>query len=201
MAGIIENMMEKSHKAQRRELEQLDINHILRAELDFMEGNLDFKHNIAKDYQFDSNLPRVEGFYGDFSQTFMNLINNAIDAMYKSETRRLRVCTRHDSEYIYVDIEDTGCGIPEENRERIFEFAFTTKPVVSQNGVPSGTGIGLFNGRHLMNRYGAEIKVKSQPGETTFTVQIPRRRKGFLIEGDLDQRDVQDGRGKNPDRR
>ena len=180
MSGIIENMMEKSHKAQRREQEELDINRILRAELDFMEGNLDFKHNIAKDYHFDSNLPRIRGFYGDFGQTFMNLINNAIDAMYKSEKRRLRVCTRYDNGCIYVDIEDTGCGILEENRERIFEFAFTTKPSVSQDGAPSGTGIGLFNSRQLMSKYGAEINVKSRPGETTFTVQIPRLERGLV---------------------
>lgn len=173
MTEIIQNLMEKCQKAQTREVEQLNINHILKKELSFMEGNLDFKHNVVKEYHFDEDLPRIEGFYGDFSQTFVNLINNAVDAMYGSEIKRLKVCTRYDRDYIYVDIEDNGCGIPEEDKGRIFDFSFTTKGLVEEIGSPSGVGIGLFNSRYLMGKYGAEITVKSRPGETVFTVHIP----------------------------
>lgn len=180
MAEIIENLMEKCQKTQRRELERLQINHILNKELSFMEGNLDFKHNVVKKFDFDESLPEIEGFYGDFSQTFVNLINNAVDAMYASEIKRLKICTRHDLNYIYVEIQDTGCGIPEEEREKIFDFSFTTKPSDHEDGRPSGMGIGLFNSRHLMSKYGAQITVRSRPGETVFTVHIPLRRDSVI---------------------
>jgi signal transduction histidine kinase len=176
MAGIVENLMEKCHKTQRREVERLNINHILEKELSFLEGNLEFKHNVVKAYQFDPDLPEVDGFYGDFSQTFVNLINNAVDAMFGSEIKELMICTRHDRNHIYVDVQDSGCGIPEDARERIFDFAFTTKAMEHERGQPSGVGIGLFNSKHLMSRYGAEIRVRSRPGETIFTVQIPWHR-------------------------
>ena len=141
-----------------------------------MEGNLDFKHKVAKECYFDENLPEIEGFYGDFSQTFINLINNAVDAMHESEVKQLKICTKHDQNYIYVEVEDTGCGIPGEDSERIFDFSFTTKAPMNQYGSPSGIGIGLFNSKHLMSKYGADIKVRSRPGETVFTVQIPLQR-------------------------
>jgi len=184
MAEIIENLMEKCYKTQRQELERLDINQILAKELSFMEGNLDFKHNVVRECDFDEDLPRIEGFYGDFSQTFVNLINNAVDAMYETESKRLKISTRHDEEYIYVAIQDNGCGIPEEEQKKIFDFSFSTKPAVRQDGRPPGMGIGLFNSKYLMSRYGAQIRVKSRPGETVFTVCIPIRREGVIGETD-----------------
>jgi signal transduction histidine kinase len=173
MAEIIETLMEKSQTTPGHRVEKLNLNHILKKELDFMEGNLDFKHNVVKECHFDPDLPEIEGFYGDFSQTFVNLIDNAVDAMHESEDRRLKICTRHDRYYIYVDVQDTGCGIPDEQIKRIFDFSFTTKAPLNNEKGPSGVGIGLFNSKHLMTSYGAEIKVRSQPGSTAFTVQIP----------------------------
>lgn len=175
MAEIIENLMAKCQETQRQELERLNLNHVLKKELSFMEAHLDFKH---QECTFDKTPPRIEGFYGDFSQTFVNLINNAVDAMHGNGTKTLKIRTRHDRRYVYVDIEDNGCGISEEYRERIFDFTFTTKSPIGQRGSPSGMGIGLFNSEHLMSKYGAQILVKSRPGKTVFTVQIPLRGKG-----------------------
>lgn len=173
MGQIIETLMDRCQGTQARKVDKLNMNHILKKELDFMEGNLDFKHKVVKKCDLDKNLPEIEGFYGDFSQTFVNLIDNAVDAMYESELKELRICTRHDENYIYVDVHDTGCGIPSECMEEIFDFSFTTKARVPQGKSPSGIGIGLFNSKHLMSKYGAEIHVKSRPGATAFTVQIP----------------------------
>ena len=175
MAEIIEMLMEKCRKTQRREVERLNMNDVLRKELSFLQGNLDFKHNVEKEYDFVSDLPEIEGFYGDFSQTFVNLINNAVDAMHACETKQLRIRTRRDHDHIYVDVEDSGCGIPEDKVERIFDFSFTTKTPAHREDGPSGTGIGLFNSKHLVSKYGGEIHVTSRPGRTVFTVQIPLR--------------------------
>lgn len=174
MAEIIEDLMAKCQKAQKREPEKLNINRILKKELSFMESNLEFKHQVAKECAFDEDLPEIEGFYGDFSQTFVNLINNAVDAMHGNERKLLKIRTYHDRHYVYVDIEDNGCGIPKKDVERIFDFSFTTKARgVDGRAGPSGLGIGLFNSRHLMSRYGAQISVESRPGRTVFTAKIP----------------------------
>ncbi len=175
MAQIIGTLMERCQTTHAREVERLNMNRILKEELNFMEGNLEFKHKVAKECEFDTGLPEIEGSYGDFSQTFVNLIENAVHAMHGSEVKRLRVCTRHDENYVYVDVHDTGCGIPKKDIEKIFDFSYTTKAPAPHGGSPSGIGIGLFNSRHLMSKYGAEIKVKSRPGATAFTVQIPLR--------------------------
>jgi signal transduction histidine kinase len=183
MAQIIQMLMEKCNKTQRRELERLNMNDILKKELSFLEGNLDFKHKVVKEYDFAHDLPEIDGFYGDFSQTFVNLINNAVDAMHECENPQLQIRTRFDHDHIYVDVEDNGCGIPEDDREKIFDFSFTTKAPIHRGGGPSGIGIGLFNSKHLMGKYGAEIQVMSCPGRTVFTLQIPRHMQKPCAEG------------------
>jgi signal transduction histidine kinase len=173
MAEIIEDLMAKCRKATLRETEKLNINDVLRSELNFLEANLEFKHNVRKEIDFDNDLPQIKGLYTDFSQTFVNLINNAVDAMDGREDKLLRIRTKYDRAHIYVDVEDNGCGIRDEDKEKIFDFSFTTKTGQSEEGGSSGMGIGLFNSQHLMSKYSAQILVNTRPGETVFTVQIP----------------------------
>jgi signal transduction histidine kinase len=196
MAEIIENLIEKCQKTQRREQEKLNINHILRKELSFMEANLDFKHKVVKECVFDDKLPKSKGFCGDFSQTFVNLINNAVDAMRENKTKKLTIRTRHDRSHLYVDIRDNGCGISKDDQEKILDFSFARRARVYGSGSPSGMGIGLFNSKHLMAKYGAQIRVKSRPGDTTFTVQIPLHGKSNPV---VEPDDVLDERGMNSD--
>jgi len=106
-------------------------------------------------------------------QSFSNLIRNAIDAMEGCEEPVLTITTRCNEECIHVGIHDTGVGIPPENIPHLFEPFFTTKPI--SGGAYTGTGLGLHTCYQLLSPYGGQCEVKSQPGDTTFTVKIPRQ--------------------------
>lgn len=80
---------------------------------------------------------------------------------------RLIVRTYPDREYVCVDIEDNGSGIPEEDQTRIFEPFFTTKPM------GEGTGIGLDIVKKIVDRHKGKITLDSKPGRTVFTLCFP----------------------------
>jgi len=174
MQEIIDNLMYKSRREQEQQKQLIDINDLLWQELKFLDGDPRFKHSIEKVYNFCEEPLYVEGVYSHFSQSFSNIIRNAIDAMEGCEKPVLTITTRCSEEFIYVDIHDTGVGIPPENIPRLFEPFFTTKPIKGSN--PTGTGLGLHTCYQLLSPYGVQFEVKSQPGDTTFTVKIPRQR-------------------------
>jgi PAS domain S-box-containing protein len=173
MSSIIGNMMYKSRQEQDSEKKKISLNQVLEEELTFLMADMYFKHEIEKKINFDQNLPYIEGVYSDFSQSFTNIIRNAIDAMFSVETKVLTVTTRHDGEFVYVIFHDTGEGVEEENRSKIFDPFFTTKEFGSPDGGPSGVGLGLHSCYQLLNPYGVRFYVESQPGDTTFTLKIP----------------------------
>lgn len=174
LSEIIRNVMQKTRQDQIDYHQSLNLSSILREELQFMEGDLFFKHNVEKHYDLQEDLPPIKGIYSDFSQTFLNLIQNAIDAMRDAETRRLFVKSLCVGDWIEISIRDTGCGIPKENLERIFEPYFTTKRAQEDSSKPIGTGLGLHMVKMLMEPYRVQIQVQSRPGDTCFTLKVPR---------------------------
>lgn len=119
---------------------------------------------MVKDY--DRTLPSVPAYPAELNQVWTNIIENAIDAMNCSGT--LTVRTRLDDTCVSVEITDTGPGIAADVRQRIFEPFFTTK------AVGHGTGLGLdVSYRVIVNRHHGDIKVRSEPGSTTFQVLLP----------------------------
>ena len=180
MNKLIETLIQKGRKEQLRERGKIDINELLGQELEFLNANLFYKHKIEKVFEPGDNLPTIEGIYSDFSQSFLNIIQNSIDAMYESEKRQLSVKTWQEDGIIVVSISDTGCGIPEEIKSRVFEPFFTTKPTdiketgVAQSNLPRGTGLGLSLVHNLLSPYGVKIDFESRPNEgTTFYLRIP----------------------------
>ena len=91
------------------------------------------------------------------AQVFLNVFNNAIDAMRQSSQRRISVrASLVTGRNVLVRIEDSGPGISAENLPRLFDAYFTTKP--------EGTGIGLPLCRSIIEAMGGSIKVSSEPG-------------------------------------
>ncbi len=173
MQEIIDNLIYKSRREQEEHKQLVDINDLLWQELKFLDGDPRFKHYIEKVYNFYEEPLYIEGVYSDFSQSFSNLIKNAIDAMEGCEKPVLTITTRSDDEYVYIEFRDTGVGIPPENIPHLFEPFFTTKPI--NGGTLTGTGLGLYSCYQLLSPYGAQFEVKSKPGDTTFTVKMPRQ--------------------------
>lgn len=173
---IVNNMMLKSRRDQEEELTDVCLNNLLKTELSFFEANLHFKHNIQKEFNFDENLPLIKGVYSDFSQSLLNIIGNAADAMYNSEQKKLIVSTYFKDNKIYVEVKDTGEGISKENIPRLKDPFFTTKPKRGDQepNVPIGTGLGLYSTHNLLSKYNAEINIESEVGVgSTFTVILP----------------------------
>jgi signal transduction histidine kinase len=112
-----------------------------------------------------TDLPRVNGFGGELNQVWVNLIDNALDAV--DEGGRVTVTAARDGENVVVRVIDDGPGIPPDVKNRIFDPFFTTKPV------GSGTGLGLDITRRLVSRHEGLIAVTSEPGKTEFRVTLP----------------------------
>lgn len=111
-------------------------------------------------------LPPLACYAARINQVVMNLVSNAIDACAEGGTICIR--TRPEGRGVLLTVEDNGCGIPPEIRDRIFDPFFTTKPV----GV--GTGLGLSISFGIVQDHGGSIAIDSEPGRgTKFLVRLP----------------------------
>jgi signal transduction histidine kinase len=116
----------------------------------------------------EGDLPLVSVDGGQIEQAFLNLITNSIDAMPEGGT--LTVSVRATNSQVEFEVADTGCGIPREHLERIFDPLFTTK----RPG--KGTGLGLTITRDVVAAHGGSLSVASEPGGgTAVIVRIPGR--------------------------
>ena len=124
--------------------------------------------NIEVIRNFCSTMPEVPAYVGELNQVWTNLIDNAIFALEKNGT--ITITSSCDAKNIIVSIMDNGSGISKENLGRIFDPFFSTKKV------GEGTGIGLDIVNRIIKHHNGEIKVKSEPGKTEFTVCLPLNR-------------------------
>jgi two-component system, NtrC family, sensor kinase len=143
--------------------------------------------NVAIETDFKVDLPLIEASEIELQQVFLNLINNALDAMEKGGGK-LKITTHLESEEkfhgVVVDIADSGPGIPKVNLSKIFDPFFTTKPV------GKGTGLGLSICYGIINKMGGEISVDSILGEgTTFHLRFPLSRPPLAEALDTTQAD------------
>lgn len=118
--------------------------------------------------QFAEDLPRAHAVGGELNQVWMNLIDNALDAV--GEGGHVSVTAHSERGRVAVDIIDDGAGIPADIVGKIFDPFFTTKDV------GKGTGLGLDIVRRILQRQDAEIDVESRPGHTRFHVTLPAGR-------------------------
>ncbi|HVJ18009.1 MAG TPA: ATP-binding protein [Polyangiaceae bacterium] len=115
--------------------------------------------------------PVIEGDEVKLSQVFVNLLVNAAQAIGDRATDQNEICVRTSTDELgdaVVEVQDTGSGIPDELRARVFDPFFTTKPV------GTGTGLGLFISRGIVEAHGGTLTFESEVGRgTTFRVSLP----------------------------
>ncbi len=124
--------------------------------------------NIRLTADVDGDLPPIRGDANGLQQCVINLIFNAIDAMPRGGD--LTLSGRHDrkADRVEIRVADTGTGIPEPERDHIFEPFHTTK----KEG--HGVGLGLSTVYGIVQRHGGDIDVESREGEgTAFTIRLP----------------------------
>jgi GAF domain-containing protein/CheY-like chemotaxis protein len=117
-------------------------------------------------------VPPIDGQSSELREALTNLILNAVDALPRGG--EIRVGTREHGDRVELSVADTGTGMPESVRRRIFEPFFSTKG-------PSGTGLGLAMVYGIVSRHGGEIVVDTAEGAgSTFTIRLPLGRRAAV---------------------
>ena len=145
------------------ELKKVDVHEGLEDTLTLVHHEIKHNIQIVRDY---GTLPLMSVFPSRLNQVFLNLINNARQAIHNKGTITLR--TWVEDKTASIAITDDGVGIPKENLSRVFDPGFTTK------GVGVGTGLGLSICYQIVKDHRGRIDVESEVGKgATFTVRIP----------------------------
>lgn len=149
----------------------VDIHRVLDASINMAWNQIRHSAMLVRDY---GEVPLVDANEARLGQVFLNLLVNAAQAIppgHAAENEiRVTTCTDASGD-VRVAIRDSGCGIPAEAVDRIFDPFYTTKP----EGV--GTGLGLWIGQGIVTGLGGAIVVESAVGRgTTFTVTLPAQR-------------------------
>ncbi len=164
ISSLVRSIKSYSHMDRGVAFEPVDIHEGLLSTLTMLKHNLKGKQ-IELVKVFCKDAPAVKGLAGELNQIWTNLIVNAIDAMEPGG--RLTIRTYPERQNVFVEVEDNGGGIPEEDQTRIFEPFFTTKPM------GEGTGMGLEIVQKIVERHNGSIKLASEPGRTVFTLCFP----------------------------
>jgi two-component system, sporulation sensor kinase E len=139
---------------------------LLRPELE--NRGLQLREKLAR------RLPLAPLDSGQMKQALVNLIKNAMQAMTRGGVLTLN--TGGSGDWVWVDVSDTGGGIPEDKLNHIFEPFYTTKK--------KGTGLGLMIVQRIVRQHGGRIELESRVGQgTTFRLRLPlRERQPKLLE-------------------
>jgi len=164
--AIVRNLIDFS-KPKDTEFKVCDINDVIKKTLRLVRNTLDVS-GIKTELHLQENMPEVLIDDNKIQGVLVNLINNAVQAMSANGTLTIRTRWDITDDYITIEVEDTGKGIPQEFLSNIFDPFFSTKGT-------EGTGLGLSISYGIIKRHNGKIKVRSEVGiGTTFTIKLPR---------------------------
>lgn len=135
------------------------------------------KHGVTVVKEYQENLPEIYCYPDELTQVWTNIIHNAIYAM--DEQGELRIEAFVENEIFVVQITDSGPGIPEEIKDKIFDAFFTTKPQ------GQGTGLGLDISMKIVKKHNGAMTADSEPGRTTFRVELPLLARADQLESNI----------------
>jgi len=163
-AGIASSLLNFSRQRDG-DYQPLDIAEMMSETLELFQPHLRGRR-IELVRRVDGPLCRVNGNRGRLQQVLMNLLLNAVDAMPDGGT--VTVAAHTDTGRVQIEVSDTGCGIPPEHLDRIYDPFFTTKP----RG--QGTGLGLSVSYGIVKEHSGTLLAESSPGEgSRFVVSLP----------------------------
>ena len=177
MAG---NLMVFSHP-ERREKFPLSLNQVIDDALVFSHYELE-REQVVVIREFADNLPLVTCEKGQIQQVLINLLLNAAEAIRERKGREETEFAGEivvetgavEKDVVFFAVTDNGIGIPEENREFLFDPFYSTRQS-DESGRGGATGLGLFTARTIVKQHGGEISFTSRPGQgSTFKVILPR---------------------------
>ncbi len=143
--------------------QRVDLNDCLISTINILEH--EFGQRVVVKRKF-GELPQIDCQARELNQAFLNLLNNAVEAIKGQGTIEVR--SWQEGDMVCVSVGDSGRGIPEEHQQRIFEPFFTTKEV------GKGTGLGLSICYEIVKKHRGTIEVESTEGAgSTFTIKLP----------------------------
>jgi signal transduction histidine kinase len=177
--AIVENLGAKCADEQISEEMDIDLNDLVRRELDFLQADLFLKHQVKVETNLQPDLPAFRGCYVDFSIALFCLVQNALDAMQTTEDPILSLSTylEEGKSAVVLAIRDKGIGMDKRAERRIFDPFYTTKKGklgASMQYKPESCGLGLTVAGKITARYEAKFRVQSEPGRgSTIELIIP----------------------------
>lgn len=124
------------------------------------------KYGISLVLNLDQNLPTGYFDKDRIKQVVLNIVQNAIYFLLKSEKKEIRISTLYENNNLILEITDSGLGIEPKILEKIFDPFYTTKP--------NGTGLGLTICKNIISAHNGKIEVESEVGKgTKFTIILP----------------------------
>lgn len=163
--GITHRMLGFARRMEPHQ-DTINVNDVVNEALSFIEREASFR-DVELNRRLDPDLPMIKSDRAQLQQVFLNLLNNAFDAV--SHGGRIAVTSAASGDSLIVTVEDNGTGIPPELHDRIFDPFFTTK------APGEGSGLGLSICHTIMKGLGGSLGFESTPGKgTVFTVRLPR---------------------------
>ena len=169
---IVHSMRDFSHPGSAEKI-PIDLNQTVENTLVVAAHEWKYVANMVKDFQPD--LPRVPCLPGELNQVILNLVVNAAHAIADvtggdtAQKGAITISTRRRGDWVEIQVADTGTGIPEAIRDKVFDPFFTTR------SVGEGTGQGLAIARNVVvGRHNGTLTFQSQLGVgTVFTIRLP----------------------------
>jgi signal transduction histidine kinase len=163
---IVQDLKDFSRVDSAQEWQWASLHQGIDATLNVVASEVRYQADVVKEY---GRIPDIECLPSQLNQVVMNLVVNAAHAMGPQRgCITLRTGTEGDD--VWLEVADTGCGIPAENLSRVFDPFFTTKPI------GKGTGLGLSLSYGIVQKHRGHIDVRSEVGKgTTFRVVLPVR--------------------------
>ena len=158
LSDIIKNMMQKGLHEGEETPQVLNLSNVLKEETKFLEADMKFKHEVQKSLSLDDSIPNVEGVYFHFSQSFTNIIKNAMESMEGEEEKELMIESRYDNGAIVIEIHDTG--------QEAVHIAQGQHPLTPAE-------MRLAHTCELLKPYGGELTIRSKVHDNLYCIRIP----------------------------
>jgi signal transduction histidine kinase len=168
--GVVYNLLQFA-QLDRADWRSYDVREGLESALKLLEPEIAGKVDVQRGF---GTLPEIVCRARDINQLFFHLLQNAAQAVVGTGRRgTVSIAAGEEDGHVLIEIIDNGCGIPEQDLQRIFDPGFTTK------GVRVGSGLGLAICYQIVKAHNGRIMVESKPGEgSRFRVLLPVRRPG-----------------------
>lgn len=171
---IVQDLKDFSHVDANPDWQFVDLTQGIDSTLNVVNNEVKYKADVVKRY---GDLPEVQCMPSQINQVVMNLVVNAAHAM-GAERGKISVSTGVEGDKVWIEIADTGSGIPKDVLPRIFDPFYTTKPV------GKGTGLGLSLSYGIIQKHHGSIDVQTEIGKgSTFRVTLPIKQPNTLLNG------------------